>query len=196
MIKINLKSQTQTSGAFLGGFDISLINIPFLLGAMLFTGAVPMLVEGYFKGLRNEVQVEIDALNAQKKNFDKELETLAETDKKIQAMELEEKSIITHVQVLQNLLKQKANPMRIMHYISEHIPANIWITKIDMKQNTFILEGNALDYESIGKFVDALNLAIFFNKSVKLDDYRTKQSNDNATRLEAFKISAQIERYE
>lgn len=196
MIKINLKSANQASGAFLGNFDLSLINIPLLLGAMIFTGVVPMLAEGYFKGQREEVQVGIDKLKEQKKNYDKELQSLAETDRKIQAMEIEEKAITTRVRVLQDLLKQKANPMKIMHYISEHIPANIWITRIEMKQNTFSLEGNALDYDSIGKFVDALNLATFFNKTVKLDDYRTIQSAESAARLESFKISAKIERYE
>lgn len=196
MIKINLKAQAETAGSFLGSFDLSLINIPLVLGAMLFTGVAPLLVEGYLKGLQDEVRVEIDALNAQKRNFDKELELLSETDKKIQTMEQEEKSIINRVQVLQSLLKQKANPMKIMYYISEHIPKNLWINKIEMKQGAFLLEGTALDYESIGKFVEALNLATFFNKSVKLDDYRTKQSNDSTKRLEIFKISARIERYE
>ncbi len=196
MIKINLKSSNQATGSFLGNFDLSLINIPLVLGAMIFTGVAPMMTESYLKGARDEIQVEVEKLREQKKNYDKELESLAEIDKKIQTMELEEKAIITRVQVMQNLLKQKANPMKIMHYISEHIPENIWITKIEIKQNTFLLEGNALDYESIGKFVDALNLATFFNKTVKLGDYRTKQSTDNTTRLEAFSISARIERYE
>ncbi len=196
MIKINLKGQAQETGSFLGNFDLSLINIPFLLLAMVFTGAAPMLVESHFKGIRDDVQVEIDKLREQKKNYDKELESLAEIDKKIQAMELEEKAILARVQVLQNLLKQKVNPMKIMHYISEHIPTNIWITKIDIRQNTFLLEGNALDYESIGKFVDALNLSTFFNRTAKLDDYRTKPATETTARLEAFRISAKIERYE
>jgi Tfp pilus assembly protein PilN len=196
MIKINLKGQSQASGAFLGNFDISLINIPLLLGALLFTGAAPMFFESYFKGLRDDIQVEIDTINTQKKNYDKQLESLAEIDKKIAAMEAEEKSISTRIQVLQDRLKQKANPMKIMHYISEHIPKNIWITRIDIKNSQFVLEGNALDYDSIGKFVEALNLAIFFDKTVKLDDYRTKQSNDEATRLEGFKISGIIKRFE
>lgn len=196
MIKINLKGQTQASGAFLGNFDLSLINIPFLLGALLFTGIAPMFVESYFTGIRDEVQAEIDKVNVQKKNYDKELESLAEIDKKIAAMEVEEKAISIRIQVLQGLLKQKSNPMKIMHYVSEHIPENIWITRIDIKATSFLLEGNALDYESIGKFVEALNLAIFFDKTVKLEDYRTKQSSDNNTRLESFKISGFIKRFE
>lgn len=196
MIKINLKTQSQSAGSFIGNFDLSLINLPLLLLAMVFTGAAPLFLDSYFVGIKADVQAQIDNLQEQKKKYDIELTSLSEIDKKIQAMEAEEKAILSRVQVIQSLLKQKANPMKIMHYISEHIPANIWITKIEIKQKVFILEGNALDYESIGKFVEALNLAIFFNKSAKLDDYRTKQSTDGATRLEGFKISANIERFE
>ncbi len=196
MIKINLKGNTQAAGAFLGNFDLTLINIPFLLGALLFAGVAPMLLESYLKGARDEIQVEIDAVNVEKKKYDKKLEELAEIDKKIANMEAEEKAIAIRIQVLQDRLKLKANPMKLMHYISEHIPANIWITKIEMKQAQFFLEGNALDYDSIGSFVAALNLAIFFDRSVKLDDYRTKQNSENSTRQESFRISGIIKRFE
>lgn len=196
MIKINLKGQSQASGAFIGNFDISMINLPMLLGALLFSGVVPMVAESYFKGAQEVIQKNIEDINVQKKKYDKELESLADIEKRIQEMEKEEVAVRARIQVLQNLLKEKSNPMKMMHYVAEHIPPNVWISKIDIKQRSFMLEGNALDYESIGKFVEALNQSVFFNKSAKMEDYKTKQSTDGGARQELFKIVANIARFE
>lgn len=196
MIKINLKGQTQSSGSFVGNFDISMINLPLLLGALVFTGVAPMAIDSFLRGSRDEIQKNIDDVTAQKKKYDKELESLADIEKRIQGMEKEEIAIKSRVQVLQNLLKEKSNPMKLMHYIAEHIPSNVWITKIDIKQKAFLLEGNALDYDSIGKFVEALNQSVFFNKTAKMEDYKTKQTTEGGSREELFKIVANIARFE
>ncbi len=196
MIKINLKSQGQSSSSFVGNFDISMINLPMLLGALLFTGTVPMFVDSYLQGLRADIQVNIDEINVQKKKFDKELESLADIEKRILTMEKEEVAIKSRVQVLQNLLKEKSNPMKLMHYMSEHIPSNVWITKIEIKQRSFLLEGSALDFDSIGKFVESLNQSVFFNKTAKMEDYKTKQTTEGGARQELFKIVGNIARFE
>jgi len=196
MIKINLKTQTQSSGAFLGNIDISVFNFPMIILATLFLALGPMILDGYLKSDRAKIQSYIDEVSEKIKQQNEELASLKDVEEKIAKMQSEEASIKNRVQVLQGLLKEKSNPMRILHYIADHIPSNLWMNKLEMSNKKVLIDGNTLEYASIGVFVKSLNESIFFDKSAKLDTYGTKQNNENTLRLEEFKISAHVARFE
>jgi len=196
MIKINLKSQAQSRNAIIGGMDLSKLNIKFVIGALLFTAFAPGFTSKWLESERGKVQTKVDTLRAEKKKYDTQMQELAEMEQKILVMQQEEASFKNRIDLLNNLLKVKANPMNILHYIAKNIPESVWINRLEISDKKLQLVGNSLDYESMGKFESALNQSIFFNKSAKISDYKTKQNNDNSVRLEEFKITASIERYE
>lgn len=198
MIKVNLKVQAQgasSSGAFLGGIDISKVNWKFLILSLLYLFIAPPVVTHWLEGERNAVQKKIDKLTADKNSYNKQITELAELEEKIKKMVEEENKFKGRMTVLTNLLINKKNPMKVLYYIAQNIPDSLWLTKLQISGNKLTLEGEALDYQSIGLFVDKLNQSIYFPNKVKLEDYKTKQNNDTTVRLEEYTIKADIETY-
>jgi Tfp pilus assembly protein PilN len=196
MIKINLKPNVQSSQALVGGIDLAKLNIRMIVISVLFTGIVPWGVGSYLEGTRATFTQKIEKIEKEKKEYQVKLAELAEVEEKLKKMAEEEKSIQARIDILQDLLKVKSNPMKILHYIAKSIPGNLWITSLDLAGKTLKITGNALDFTNIGKFEAALKESIFFDQDVKLDDYQTKEGKENGVKLVQFSIIAGIVRFE
>ena len=58
--------------------------------------------------------------------------------------------------------------MRILYYIAQNIPENVWLTNVVLKGDTFTLEGESSDYPSVGLFWE--NLKICNKNAIKREN--------------------------
>lgn len=195
MIKINLKPTAAQEGAFLGGVDISLINFKLVILAF-FMCYIPHLVANYFwsseiAAIEEQVQ---EFREKTKKLSEKEIE-LKEIQGEMEKILAKEKAIIERLDIIQEVVTVKKNPMKVLYEIALIIPSDVWLIDITYQGNEMLIKGNAADYKSIGLFLDSLKKIIFFDRQVNLDDYSTVTLG-NKRRVESFKITAKIARYE
>jgi type IV pilus assembly protein PilN len=67
-----------------------------------------------------------------------------------------ETELTTKLEIIDNLLKNKTGPVRVMDRLSRIIPRKVWLLKWEEKGGNVILEGEALNNKDVGDFMEAL----------------------------------------
>jgi Tfp pilus assembly protein PilN len=195
VIKINLKPSASDSKALVGGLDVSKIDFKKLLIAVLVYFVLDVGKEYYFDGENQVIDQEIAKYNKELKTLNKRLGGYKDLNDKVQNLKNEKQSLDKRFEVVKQIINTRTSPMKILHYMAQNIPKDLWLSSLELSGNKLLIEGNSLSYKSIGNFIENLKKSIFFDQGINLDDYKTVQEQ-NGQRLENFKISAVIIRYE
>ena len=198
MIKVNLKSTgAGASGGndFVADVDLSGLNIKvIIICAALGYGPGLLYFDSQFADEKAVFQNQLNALTTEAKKLEAEQKSMADYAKQLDDLKNKEASIKKRLDVVNRVTEQRNNPMKIMLYIAENIPEDIWLKKVDIAGMSFRLEGNAISFKSIGKLRESLEQSIFFGQRVLLDDY--KSTDVNGSRVQEFRLTATIRKFE
>ena len=100
----------------------------------------------------------INSLREEQDEKQKELDSFKETNKRLAAL----KKIIADVEVKLNTIKRlekiKTGPVRLLDDIAMSVPKDkLWLTTLKEEKGTLILNGTAMDNETVADFMDNLN---------------------------------------
>lgn len=196
MIKINLIPGQVQEGAFLGGIDISLVNWKLFFVFTLLAFIPQCGLELYWGNQLETMDREISDTRGKIAIEQKKIDELKEVKKQVDDLKKKESALQGKLKVVQEVVSIRKNPMKILHYLALNMPSDVWITELQIENDKMLIKGNAVDYKSIGIFIDNLKNAVFFEKQVNLDDYSTEIIKDTEQRVEEFQISAKILRYD
>lgn len=176
MIKINLlgtETVVDTSGrAWVAGYLASLV---LLLGAFALLHAVTIS--------------SIDDLTEQRDTLESEIARLSKVTKEVRDLESKDKELKGKLVVIADLKKSKTGPVRVLDDLNIAIPERAWLTLIRENQKVLRLEGQALDNQTIAKFVDDLERSDFF-ESVEI--LEAKQVEKEGVKIMQFILSARV----
>jgi len=203
LIKINLNpSSTQSYGSgkssnkLASSLTLETFN-PVIWIFCLVVGLAPgFIFESDWKEEQSIIQKKISEKQAELKDYQEKMKELAQYKKTRDRLKEEEALIEEGLSVVGEVLKQKNNPMRILTYIAENIPKDVWLSGLRLDGGVLTLEGFSLNFKSIDRFLVVLNQSLFFEQSARLENYVTKQLNGMGRRVEEFTLKADIERYE
>jgi type IV pilus assembly protein PilN len=99
----------------------------------------------------------IKSLREEQTAKQKELDSFKETNKRLVAL----KKIIADVELKLNTIKRlekiKTGPVRLLDDIAMSVPKNkLWLTALKEQGGTLILNGTAMDNETVADFMDSL----------------------------------------
>ncbi len=196
MIKTNLlvTDSKSSSGAFVSGLDLSVINWKMVLLSVLIFFGVDILKTSYFDSKLKVVQSEIDQVNSQKQKLKKQLDSLKDIKLQIEEVKKLEATLTQKVEILKKILEYKRIPLKIFTLISESIPENTWFDSLLIKENLIQIKGKSRDYKNIGLFLDTIKSSAFFEQGLKLDSNKTEE--DGKVRNEVFSLSGQVSKWE
>ena len=100
---------------------------------------------------------------------------------------------------IEEIRQLKINPQRILERIARDVPDEVWLTSIELTPSkTISIQGEALEYQSIGDFMTKLNDSKFFNRSLNLKESNSVdiKVNDLTRRVEKFTIAGNISAYD
>lgn len=194
MIKVNLKSAGSAGKSFVADVDFSGVNfknliICFLLGF----GPQWFVLDELWNTEVKEQQAIISKLKAKKKQVDIELKKSENVRAKLAELKLKQETLSKKLSVVNEVVKKQNNPMKILLYIAENIPSEVWIEEMNLMGRRLTFKGYSINYKSIGKFIKNLKESIFLNEKVNLEDYKSKVKE--GTRVEEFFISSTIESF-
>ncbi len=115
-----------------------------------------------------------------------ELASLEETRKQVERFEAERKEIEQKLDVIAQLEKARAGPVRLMDEIASRIPERLWLLKLSAKDGLLALEGLSLDAEIVAAFLTGLEESSFS----KVELLETKLESVEGLKLNSFKIHA------
>ncbi len=67
-----------------------------------------------------------------------------------------ETELTTKLEIIDNLIKNKIGPVRVMDRLSRIIPRKVWLLKWDDNGGNVVVEGEALSNKDVGDFMEAL----------------------------------------
>jgi type IV pilus assembly protein PilN len=67
-----------------------------------------------------------------------------------------ESELTTKLEIIDNLIKNKIGPVRVMDRLGYIIPRKVWLVKWEDKGGNVVLEGEALSNKDVGDFMEAL----------------------------------------
>lgn len=197
MIKINLSTVKKPMDlANVGGFDLSKINVKWVVLAIVFLYIPDFFVVDKLTEIRDARDQELQALIAQKNKVTKEVSELKNFDKQIEMLKRREEELASKLEVVKSILSTKKNPWNILVYVAKNIPPEIWLTEIKYEGDKLQIKGRSSDYQSQGIFLENLKKSIFFDKNITYQKSDTAPTGRDNRKLASFDITAVITRYE
>lgn len=197
MIKINLSTVKKPIDlANVGGFDLSKINVKWVVLAIVFLYIPDFFVVDRLTEIRDTRDQELQALIAQKNKVTKEVSELKNFDKQIEMLKRREEELASKLEVVKSILSTKKNPWNILVYVAKNIPPEIWLTEIKYEGDKLQIKGRSSDYQSQGIFLENLKKSIFFDKNITYQKSDSAPAGRDNRKLASFDITAVITRYE
>lgn len=120
-------------------------------------------------------------LRKRQDKLDGELASYKATTAKIRVLEQTKKEVDGKLKKIKELEKVKSGPVKLLDDIAVSIPKDrLWLTALKENKGTLVLEGTAMDNETVADFMNRLN-GTESVKSVRL--VRTKQKKITALNL-------------
>jgi len=167
MIRINLLAEgrrpvaARPAKARVGGGEAD-------LGQWLLLGLVVLallVAGGYYLLLRSQQ----GNLQSQVAEAQKEVDELAPIIKEVEEFKARQEELQRRVDVISGLKANQSGPVRIMDEISRALPDLLWINRMEVKEKTITLAGEAFNTNAVASFIENLDGVAEFEEPVLKD---------------------------
>ena len=196
MIEINLLEQKkQFKMPSVLGIDFSTINVKMLIFAILFSYIPEIFLKSYYESENIKYDEEIKQQNTVLKALKKDLKGNEKIKEQLQAFNRQVDKLKKRSEQVDKIIKQKTNPKKILEKIARSVPGELWFTNLTIGEDkSFLIEGGANSYKSIGNFISVANNSVFFESSLVMAESKTETEKigTRETRVETFSIKGKI----
>ena len=196
MIKINLSNEKkQVDISNVGGFDFSKIKIKALLLVIVIIYIPDFILYPMWEEEKTVATQEIDAKQARLSSLKRKVTQSEDLEKQIRELKAQEENLGKKLTAVKQAISEKRNPSSILLYIAKNIPAELWIKELSIDNEKMIIKGEALDYTSIGNFVQNLKSSVFIREANIVGTNSVVRKSDNR-RIETFEVNFGIARFD
>lgn len=193
MIKINLAPGERSKDfTKIGGIDLSLINIKLLLPFILAVYIVEPIVDSFYL---DDIKIVEEKMKATRKKTGLLRDSLRGYDsvkKQVKELNAQEKKLTSKIRVVREIVNKRQNPFKVLKYIAENTPKDIWVVELEIDGKNLKLVGYSKSWKSIGDFIENLKVSIFLNGSVNYIKPATLKKEFEKNRVESFEITTGI----
>jgi len=152
-----------------------------------------ILASSYFYlDLNNKVK----ALREEQDVKQKELDSFKDTNAKIKVLKKTIAAVEVKLKTIKRLEKGKTGPVRLLDDIAMSVPKDkLWLTTLKEKKGTLILDGTAMDNETVADFMNRLKNTRSI-KSVQLVRTRQKKIPGFDLSLKDFSLNSKTYAFE
>lgn len=196
MIKVNLTTaKKQVDISNIGGFDFTKLKVkPFLLVIVLIYVPDFVLVPQWEEE-REQKSQEVNATQMQLSKLKRKVAESQDLEKQIKELKIQEENLGKKLTAVKQAISEKRNPSTILLYLAKNIPKELWIKEILIDDVRMIIKGQALDYASIGTFVNNLRTSIFIKEANIVNTSSMVRESDKK-RIETFEVNFIIGRFD
>ena len=163
MIKINLVAETPaaaTTQAARPQFSLGAKQGDIILLVVL---ALSCIVVGTQWYLLTSKRAELRRVEQEKR---RERDELLQYIKKVEELEAKREALRHKIQVIEQLKNNQRGPVKIMDEVSRALPELVWLTRLSLKGDELLLDGNAMDENAVANFIANLGASPFFSEPV------------------------------
>lgn len=196
MIEINLSPTKKAAGiANVGGIDLSQINVKMMIIALLIWFVPEPVLMGILDDEKAGYEKEFQKLNTEFKKLQGTVKSMDNVQKQVDALKEQEEKLALKLQTVKEIINKRQNPYEVLLYITKNIPADVWLTSINIDENNLVIRGYAKTWKNIGDFLEALKSSIFFSKTVDYQRPGDMSPDYRGQRVEVFEIKTSIVRF-
>ena len=197
MIDINLlPNNSSQSLDNVGGFNLSLVNVKMLVLSIVALYGVEIFVSGHFESELSDLTKKEQTILSEQRKVSGKLRNLAQVKKKVEDLNKQEIVLAKKIDVIKKIVDKRQNPFKVLKYVAENTPKDIWLNEIELKDNKLKLTGNSKSWKSIGDFLENLKTSIFFNNNIRYQEPSGALKKFRGQRVEVFEIEADIVRFQ
>ena len=196
MIKINLTAaKKQVDISNLGGFDFTQLKIKAVIIACVVIYLPDFFIQPIWEDEYNVRTQEFSTLQGQSSSLKRKVSQSSTYEKQIRELKAQEENLGKKLTAVKQAISLKRNPANLLLYISKNMPEDLWIKELLIEGETMTVKGEALNYTSVGNFVNNLRSSIFIrDANIKSTTSNVRESDKR--RIETFEISFAIARFE
>lgn len=196
MIKINLNNaKKQVDISNIGGFDFTKLKIKAVLLVIAIIYVPDIVLVPMWEEERNSISQELDAKQKKLGGLKRQVALSQDMDKQIRELKAQEENLGKKLTAVKQAISEKRNPSSILLYIAKNIPPELWIKELDINQDQMTIKGEALDYTSIGNFVNSLRSSVFIREANIAGTSSAVRESDKR-RIESFEVKFSIARFD
>lgn len=196
MIKINLSnSKKSVDISNVGGFDFTKIKIKAVILFIFIIYIPDYFLMDIWLAERTETETQISQTQRQLSKLKKEVQKSQDLDKQIRELKAQEENLGKKLTAVKQAISEKRNPSALLLYIAKNVPPELWIKELSIIQEDMIVKGDALDYTSIGNFVNILRESVFI-KDANITSTSSAVRESDKRRIESFEVKFKISRFD
>ncbi len=178
MLEINLLPVREARRK--AGFRQQLMQLVF---GLLITVGVIAIVHSRISDQIGTAETHVEQMGADIAKFKPQLDQVASFKKR-------KAELLRKIDVIDNLDRARSGPVRLLADLSDRIPDRLWLTSMETKGSTVLLQGMSLDNELVALFLRALGNSPLFGE---VDLGGTKLGNNKSgLKLVKFNMNAQM----
>jgi hypothetical protein len=193
MIKINLvPSESQGNLTTFLGINFSYLNFKYSLVFFICVYAVEPIIDVIYL---DQVEVAEASVALERGKVRKVISTLRGYDvvkNQVRELNEQEKALENKVRVVKKIVEKRQNPFKVLKYIADNTPPNVWIIELELDDKKLKLVGYSRSWKSIGKFIENLKSSIFFDENVNYERPKDLAKSGRNTRIEKFEVTTNI----
>jgi Tfp pilus assembly protein PilN len=196
MIKINLNNTAkQVDISNIGGFDFTKVKIKALLLVIVLIYVPDFVLVPIWEEEREAANQAVESKRQEVSSLKKKISQSQDLEKQITELKVQEDNLGKKLVAVKQAISEKRNPSPLLLYIAKNIPAELWIKELSIDQGQMIIKGEALDYTSIGNFVNSLRSSVFISEANIAGTSSFVRVTDKR-RIESFEVRFSIARFD
>ncbi|MBS1963938.1 MAG: PilN domain-containing protein [Bdellovibrionales bacterium] len=112
--------------------------------------------------LLGDLDTEVAALDSKIQLLTSELNKTSGYEKIKKSLESDEKTIRTKISTIQELIRDRSTPPKILMTLSESIPKEVWLREFSLQSRHFRILGSCTGMDVVSDFMKALEETIYF----------------------------------
>jgi Tfp pilus assembly protein PilN len=196
MIKINLSNAKKSLDiSNVGGFDFTKVKIKALLLVIFLIYIPDFFLFDLWESERAETEAKISQTRSVLTKLKREVSKSLDLDKQIRELKTQEETLGKKLTAVKQAISEKKNPSALLLYIAKNVPPELWIKELSLVQDEMVVKGDALDYTSIGNFVNMLKESVFISEANITSTSSAVRETDKR-RIESFEVKFKISRFD
>lgn len=200
MIELNLLEKKQpVKLPTILGMDLNAVNLK-MLGIALVIYYVPgMILESTLTDKYNEMDNQVRDVITRNDNLKNEINKDGNIKDQLEAYKIQEGRLKSRSTQVDEILKYRTNPKKILEKIARSIPEDLWFNELSISEkNEVTISGGSYSARAIGEFITNINDSPYFGGSITPSKQENKQDSLDGvmTSFDTFELKGKIINYD
>ncbi len=181
------------------GVDLNAINLKMVGIAMIIYYVPGMFLESSLNDKFTEAEAQLAALNSENAKIKAEIGKDTNIKSQLEAYKIQESKLRSRSAQVEEILKNRTNPKKILEKIARSIPEDLWFNELVINEkNEITISGASFSSRAIGEFISAVNDSPYFGGTItpSKQENKTDLIDGVQTTFEVFELKGKVVNYD